>query len=234
MILQRLATSIPKQDWFTVAVETLIVVFGVFIGLQVNNWNTASQERAREGIVLEQRASEFTMAVEEGKRAQVEAEASLAATRDVLKAIWEGEEPDDSGAFLKTLGIAGGFEPAPAEPVTLVELMPGGGLSDLSSPDLRTALIRYHETALYQRELSSLTLQRVSAPHDGFHDAIHVNPDFSPEPENRLERYDWALMAGTRQQFQTIMYGKPGLSYGIAEQIVRGQAVLEEIEKARE
>tara|TARA_R110000796_G_scaffold57279_1_gene132312 strand:+ start:720 stop:992 length:273 start_codon:yes stop_codon:yes gene_type:complete len=47
MIFQRLATSIREQDWFTVAVETLIVVFGVFIGLQVNNWNAASQDRAQ-------------------------------------------------------------------------------------------------------------------------------------------------------------------------------------------
>ncbi len=39
MILRRIATAFRKQDWFTVAVETLIVVFGVFIGLQVNNWN---------------------------------------------------------------------------------------------------------------------------------------------------------------------------------------------------
>lgn len=41
MILQRLATSIRKQDWFTVLIETLIVVFGVFIGIQLGNWNEA-------------------------------------------------------------------------------------------------------------------------------------------------------------------------------------------------
>jgi hypothetical protein len=39
MILRRIATAFRKQDWFTVAIETLIVIFGVFIGLQVNNWN---------------------------------------------------------------------------------------------------------------------------------------------------------------------------------------------------
>jgi hypothetical protein len=234
MILRRIASAFRKQDWFTVAVETLIVVFGVFIGLQVNNWNAASQDRAREAIVLEQLTSEFSMAVGEGQRAQVEAEASLVATRDVLKAIRHGQEPDDSEAFLKTLGIAGEFVPGPTEPVTLVELMSGGGgLSALTSPDLRTALIRYHEIAEYQRDLSGLTLQRVSAPHDGFHDAIHVNPDFSPELDNRLDRYDWALMASTRQQFQTIMYAKLGLSYGIDEQVVRGQAVLAELENTR-
>ena len=46
MILQRLATSIRKQDWFTVLVETLIVVLGVFLGLQVNNWNAARADKA--------------------------------------------------------------------------------------------------------------------------------------------------------------------------------------------
>lgn len=40
MLFHRLVNAFRKQDWFTVLVETLIVVFGVFIGLQVNNWNT--------------------------------------------------------------------------------------------------------------------------------------------------------------------------------------------------
>ena len=39
MILQRLATSIRKQDWFTVVIETMIVVFGVYLGIQLGNWN---------------------------------------------------------------------------------------------------------------------------------------------------------------------------------------------------
>ncbi|MEM5518641.1 hypothetical protein WNY37_16910 [Henriciella sp. AS95] len=46
MILQRLATSIRKQDWFTVLIETLIVVFGVFLGIQLGNWNEARQDQS--------------------------------------------------------------------------------------------------------------------------------------------------------------------------------------------
>ncbi len=50
MILRHLTDALRKQDWFTVVIETLIVVFGVFIGLQVNNWNEsrAEKERAQE------------------------------------------------------------------------------------------------------------------------------------------------------------------------------------------
>jgi uncharacterized membrane protein len=39
MILHRLTKSILEQNWLTVAVEIIIVVLGVFLGLQVNNWN---------------------------------------------------------------------------------------------------------------------------------------------------------------------------------------------------
>ncbi|MBI1391934.1 MAG: hypothetical protein GC152_04255 [Alphaproteobacteria bacterium] len=65
MILQRLATSIRKQDWFTVVIETLIVVFGVFIGLQVNNWNEARQNRTLEQAYLAGIASDLENDIDE-------------------------------------------------------------------------------------------------------------------------------------------------------------------------
>ncbi len=50
MILRRFADAFRRQDWFTVTIETLMVVLGVFLGLQVNNWNEARAdgERSRE------------------------------------------------------------------------------------------------------------------------------------------------------------------------------------------
>ena len=45
MILRRLTDAFRKQDWFTVAVETLIVVLGVFLGIQLGNWNEARVEK---------------------------------------------------------------------------------------------------------------------------------------------------------------------------------------------
>lgn len=46
MILRRLAISIRKQDWFAVVIETLIVVMGVYLGIQLGNWNAAGQQQA--------------------------------------------------------------------------------------------------------------------------------------------------------------------------------------------
>ncbi len=54
MILQRLTTALRKQDWFTVLIETLIVVLGVFLGLQLGNWNE-EQADMRRGSAYTQR-----------------------------------------------------------------------------------------------------------------------------------------------------------------------------------
>ena len=39
MILKRVVEHMKQQQWSAVVIELTIVVLGVFIGLQVNNWN---------------------------------------------------------------------------------------------------------------------------------------------------------------------------------------------------
>lgn len=48
MILRRLTDSVRNQDWFTVVLEILIVVIGIFVGLQADDWNRARLQRAEE------------------------------------------------------------------------------------------------------------------------------------------------------------------------------------------
>ena len=46
MILRRVIEHFRKQEWTAIAIDFLIVVAGVFVGLQVNNWNVAREDRA--------------------------------------------------------------------------------------------------------------------------------------------------------------------------------------------
>jgi hypothetical protein len=47
MSLRTLSVRLQTHDWTAVAIEVLIVVAGVFIGLQVSNWNEDRKEAAR-------------------------------------------------------------------------------------------------------------------------------------------------------------------------------------------
>jgi hypothetical protein len=45
MILRRVIAHFRKQEWTAIAIDFLIVVVGVFIGIQVANWNAARHNR---------------------------------------------------------------------------------------------------------------------------------------------------------------------------------------------
>ena len=46
MILRRVISHFRKQEWTAIAIDFLIVVFGVFVGIQVANWNQAQTDLA--------------------------------------------------------------------------------------------------------------------------------------------------------------------------------------------
>jgi hypothetical protein len=53
MILRRIIAHFRKQEWTAIAIDFVIVVFGVFIGIQVANWNDERADRDRARAYLE-------------------------------------------------------------------------------------------------------------------------------------------------------------------------------------
>ena len=47
MILRRVREHVDEHNWFAVAVDFIIVVVGVFVGIQASNWNQARVDRAQ-------------------------------------------------------------------------------------------------------------------------------------------------------------------------------------------
>lgn len=52
MLLRRITKHVKDQNWFAVGIDFVIVVIGVFIGLQVANWNDALSDAQKEQQVL--------------------------------------------------------------------------------------------------------------------------------------------------------------------------------------
>jgi hypothetical protein len=64
MIPRRIAVHVKAQNWFAVFLDFIIVVAGVFIGIQVSNWNAARIERGQEREYLSRLREDF---LESGK-----------------------------------------------------------------------------------------------------------------------------------------------------------------------
>lgn len=65
MLLRRIIAHLRKQEWTAVAIDFLIVVVGVFIGIQVANWNEARLEAQRERAYLVALREDFRAVVAE-------------------------------------------------------------------------------------------------------------------------------------------------------------------------
>ncbi|MEO1250923.1 MAG: hypothetical protein AAFW81_01095 [Pseudomonadota bacterium] len=53
MLLRRMIEHVKAQNWTAVALDFVIVVVGVFVGIQVSNWNDARADRIEERRILE-------------------------------------------------------------------------------------------------------------------------------------------------------------------------------------
>ena len=52
MILRRVIKHVQNQEWTAIAIDFVIVVLGVFVGLQVSNWNASLADRSSETLYL--------------------------------------------------------------------------------------------------------------------------------------------------------------------------------------
>lgn len=84
MILANLAKSIRSQNWFAVGIEFLIVVAGVFIGIQVSNWNEERAERLTERQILSDIATDLRSDLEELQNGLDYAERRIGVARFLL------------------------------------------------------------------------------------------------------------------------------------------------------
>jgi len=65
MILRRVISHVRNQEWTAIGIDFLIVVVGVFVGLQVSNWNAAQAERARERLLLSELRAELAESIDQ-------------------------------------------------------------------------------------------------------------------------------------------------------------------------
>ncbi|NNU16531.1 hypothetical protein HK107_09385 [Parvularcula sp. ZS-1/3] len=59
MILRRVMEHVRTQNWFAVGIDFVIVVVGVFLGIQIGNWNEARVSHVQEAEYLEQLRDEI-------------------------------------------------------------------------------------------------------------------------------------------------------------------------------
>lgn len=165
MILRRIGEAVRRQDWLVVILEVLIVVFGVFIGLQVDDWNKERENREVTQTYYARLIDDLTAELEVRQirityyqRARAHGLAALEAHKGSRETL--GQD------YLIDLYQATQYWPYTPQRSTYDELLAGGIARAIPDPVLRTRLGNYYnnlensrsiqtETTLYRENLRS-------------------------------------------------------------------------------
>ncbi len=232
MILRRLADAFRRQDWFTVAVETLIVVFGVFIGLQVNNWNEARQQAALHTTLLERLEEEFLSL--EPVVADLVAVSRLAqtSTAEVVNALRQDTPPADEAAFRYALGRANWAQNVPQVATAYAELVATGRLADIREVELRTALIRYGDAHERLERIYPMATSIIFAPDSNYYRAVNWNMDPATwDEDGAILSYDWEALRVSRAEMQAWVTFQHDLALYAEAELQEIRAILSLLEE---
>jgi hypothetical protein len=128
-MIKRLAANARRQDWFAVIVELIVVVLGIFVGLQVTDWNenrkaarlsdeyraSLAADLTADQVTAEKRTAYFEVAQGYGMEAlayldspnpQVSAEeaAALVTAFMLASTVWDYRQPRSTFEDLKATG----------------------------------------------------------------------------------------------------------------------------------
>ncbi len=146
MILRRIIAHFRKQEWTAIALDFLIVVVGVFVGLQVNNWNAANTERATEQQLLTkiQRDVEAAVTSKSAWRTEIEAHRkSLIEAVDIIQNKSEQQTVSDAQCRAMWSSHLLFYPVAPLS--SLDEILARGSLRTSRGQTLRPSLLAYRD-----------------------------------------------------------------------------------------
>ena len=154
-----------NQNWFAVFLDFFIVVVGVFIGIQVNDWNAQRIEQSLEQEYLERLRDD----VEESRNQTKRVTTSWIAQIDHLNLVIDSLDKceiadDDKDDFAEGLFNLGKFELAYLNASTIEEMKSTGRFGIIENIDIRDGLSQLESEIYYQERVEAQVIARLS-PH---------------------------------------------------------------------
>jgi len=163
MILRRVIEHARAQAWTAIFLDFVIVVMGVFIGIQVSNWNEARNQAAQQQVYLERLHDDF-VGIRERIDEHLQVYADAIDGGDYLLEIVRAANAPTDGAVDETrleraFNALDSQRIPPPAPATYVEMVSEGQLSVLRNKTLRDRLAEYDRLLGVVQEVSRNVLE---------------------------------------------------------------------------
>ena len=156
MILRRIIQHVRKQEWTAIVIDLLIVVVGVYFGIQAQTWNAAREDREIERQYLQSLHDQISNMIEDNESRVETNRDELIDLREVgaaLEAIGEITELEKRhcNAIVSSHIYVGRI----SVPPTIEELITTGRLQLIRNSAVRLAIISYSQTIEGYRQLNA-------------------------------------------------------------------------------
>lgn len=157
MIIQRLSAALRRQDWAQVTLEILIVVIGILIALQVDNWNEQRKAREQGEVWRQQIIADLDMNAHDLKVRKEYNQQALAFGMRALAGLEAEQRPTGDAIWGIVLGAfqAGQIRPYRLTGPTFREVQSAGGLALVGDKQAQGALAYLYDVSAYDFELVS-------------------------------------------------------------------------------
>ena len=219
MILRSITRHVREQNWVAVGIDFLIVIVGVFIGIQVSNWNEARRDRQSEQEYLDRLRQELAVILPEAHSSGVDLANRMERLEELRAFLASGE---GGTAIDERHCIAAGRSHIYAAtifyPPTIKELISTGRILLIRDPAIRTAIMSFDQAngdftqlrtdiqidrRVLARHYPNLIDSGLSSDWSGAgcdFDAMRKDPAFRNDFTDNLRRYSaYAAELGTRQ-----------------------------------
>lgn len=169
MIIKRLAEGIKKQDWFVVTIEIMVVVVGIFIGLQVDDWNEERKAAAFEHEATRKLKRDFEELIESSLRRVDHHEEYVLNLRYLVHCLeHECEGVSDDQRIKDALAYGDTYDAVAGSSNTYMELVAAGKLRMFDNEELRLALANYENRQEAARGTFNIIYQMIAVHQRAF------------------------------------------------------------------
>src|SRR5262245_46077626 len=195
MLLRRLINRLRGQDWFTVAIEIVVLVLGIVLGLQATDWADARRQLGAERDSLRRLVADSEANLAELQRAAAVDRQTGAKIQSILQALEDSTKMPDPAALADTLCRWFVHPEIHLQRATYAELVSSGRLLLIRDQELRAQLAFEDAVHLEVKRLDVLipAAQRASEPIDSFR-SWYI--DATRDPGDARCRFDIAGMRG--------------------------------------
>ncbi len=152
MILRRLVTALRSQSWLTLVLELVVVVVGIFLGLQVDSWNEARKDRVLEQQYLASLKADFRADIEELDEAIALAKSRARLGRLLISSIDKDRVESDPNEFIWAVFSSHLLNYPSYTRATINDLLSTGNLQLLQDSNMKAAVAGYYTDIEYREQ----------------------------------------------------------------------------------